>query len=294
LIANSADPVSTLPPLREIIRGHELAARKSLGQHFLLDLNLTRRIARLGGDLSVATIIEVGPGPGGLTRAILLEGAQRVIAVEKDRRCQEALQSLVEAADGRLTLVDADALALDSSTLGPPPRLIISNLPYNVGTPLLTGWLKQLAEDPEVYSRLVLMFQREVAERLVAAPGSKAYGRLAVLTQWLCKGHIALDIPAAAFTPPPKVASAVVVLDPRPKPLALCRLDLLENVTAAAFGQRRKMLRQALKTLGVAPIELLERSGVAETARAEELSIEQFCALARAYEHLSSFPCGTR
>lgn len=282
------DPVADLPPLRVVIKEHGLAARKSLGQHFLLDLNLTRRIARLAGDLQDSTVVEVGPGPGGLTRALLLEGAQRLVAIEKDRRCQEALGPLVAAADGRLTLIEADALSLSPTTLGPPPRLIVSNLPYNIGTLLLTGWLQQLAEDPEAYSRLVLMFQREVAERLVAAPRSKSYGRLAVLSQWLCRVRISMDLPAAAFTPPPKVASAVVTLDPRPEPLAPCRLRMLERVTAAAFGQRRKMLRQALRSLGVPPAVLLDSAGIAETARAEELAVEDFCALARGLERLEA------
>lgn len=282
------DPVEALPPLRVIIKDHGLGARKSLGQHFLLDLNLTRRIARLAGDLWEFSVIEVGPGPGGLTRALLLEGAQKVIAVEKDRRCRQALQSLLEAAAGRLRLIEGDALALDLEALGSPPRLIISNLPYNIGTALLTRWLQQLAADPGSIQRLVLMFQREVAERLVAEPRSKSYGRLAVLTQWLCEPHIALEVPATAFTPPPKVASAVVTLDPRPTPLAPCKLGFLERVTAAAFGKRRKMLRQSLRSLGVPSARLLEVTAIDETARAEELTIEDFCALARALERLEA------
>jgi len=278
------DPVAALPPLRSVIAEHGLAARKSLGQHFLLDLNLTRRIARSAGELAAGTVIEVGPGPGGLTRALLLEGARRVVAVEKDRRCGEALAPLLAAAGGRLTLLEADALTVDPAALGPTPRIIVANLPYNVGTALLTTWLQRLAESPGSLDRLVLMFQREVAERLVAAPRSKAYGRLAVLTQWLCQADIAFDVPASAFTPPPKVVSSVVRLQPRPAPLAPCGLRSLERVTAAAFGQRRKMLRQSLKSLGTPPGPLLAAAGLPETARAEELSVEDFCALARGLE----------
>ncbi|WP_438264069.1 16S rRNA (adenine(1518)-N(6)/adenine(1519)-N(6))-dimethyltransferase RsmA [Aquibaculum sediminis] len=283
----TSDPVAALPPLREVIAQHELAARKSLGQHFLLDLNLTRRITRLAAPMQGATVIEVGPGPGGLTRALLLEGAERLIAVEKDRRCQVALASLVEASDKRLSLIEADALRLPLADLGTAPRMIVSNLPYNIGTALLTAWLQQIAVDPAVLDRLVLMFQKEVAERLVAAPRSKAYGRLAVFTQWLCEADIVFDIPASAFTPPPKVVSSVVLLRPRAQPLAPCRLSDLERVTAAAFGQRRKMLRQSLKGLGVSPALLLQDSGIAETARAEELSVEEFCLLARKLQALS-------
>ena len=283
-----SDPIAELPPLRVIINDFALTARKSLGQHFLLDLNLTRRITRLAGDLREATVIEVGPGPGGLTRALLLQGAQHVIAIEKDRRCQEALQSLVNAADGRLTVIAADALTIDPGTLGPAPRLIVSNLPYNIGTPLLVGWLRLLAEEPRTIKRFVLMFQREVAERLVAQPRSKSYGRLTVLTQWLCYATITLNVPAAAFTPPPKVDSAVVTLEPRPAPLAPCRLRALERVTASGFGQRRKMLRQALRSLNVDPARLLQEAGIAETRRAEELTVEEFCALARGLERIEA------
>lgn len=278
------DPIAALPPLRSVIAEHGLAARKSLGQHFLLDLNLTRRIARCAGDLASGTVIEVGPGPGGLTRALLLEGAQRVVAIEKDHRCRDALAPLIQAAGGRLTLVEADALTVEPTDLGPAPRTIVANLPYNVGTALLTAWLQRLAQEPGCLDGLILMFQREVAERLIATPRSKAYGRLAVLTQWLCRADIAFDVPATAFTPPPKVVSSVVRLQPRPAPLAPCGLRSLERVTAAAFGQRRKMLRQSLKSLGTPPGSLLAAAGLPETARAEELSVEDFCALARALE----------
>lgn len=284
------DPVAALPPLRSVIAQHGLAARKSLGQNFLLDLNLTRRVARAAGDLSTGTVIEVGPGPGGLTRALLLEGARQVVAVEKDQRCQAALASLVEAAEGRLTLLEADALEVDPVELGPPPRIIVSNLPYNVGTALLTGWLHKLAGDPSCLDRLVLMFQREVAERLIAAPRTKAYGRLSVLTQWLCEVDKAFDVPPSAFSPPPKVISSVVRLKPRAQPLAPCGLRPLERLTGAAFGQRRKMLRQSLKSLGQPPAQLLLDTGIPETARAEELSVEEFCLLARQLEALEPQP----
>jgi 16S rRNA (adenine1518-N6/adenine1519-N6)-dimethyltransferase len=272
-----AGRLSGLPPLREVIRRFDLAARKSLGQHFLLDLNLTGRIARAAGDLSAGTVIEVGPGPGGLTRALLDAGAQRVVAIERDARCVAALADLVAASGGRLTLVEADALEVDVATLGPAPRRIVANLPYNVGTPLLIGWLGQI----DALAGLTLMFQKEVAERLTAAPGDEAYGRLAVLTQWLTVPRQLFDIPAAAFTPPPRVTSTVVGLTPRPAPLAPAERRDLEAVTAAAFGQRRKMLRASLRALGVDTQALLTAAGIEPTERAERLSVEAFCRLAR-------------
>ncbi len=277
-----ADPVAALPPLREVIARFGLAARKSLGQHFLLDLNLTGRIARSAGDLSRGTTIEIGPGPGGLTRALLLAGAGSVIAVERDERCREALAELATASGGRLEILEADALAVAAEGLGRPPRRIVANLPYNIGTPLLLGWLSALARDPAAFESLTLMFQKEVAERLSARPRSKAYGRLSVMSQWLCRVETLFDLPARAFTPPPKIDSSVVRLTPRPSPLAPAEAALLERVTAAAFGQRRKMLRQSLKSLGQDPRPLLAACGLAETARAEELSVEDFCALAEA------------
>jgi 16S rRNA (adenine1518-N6/adenine1519-N6)-dimethyltransferase len=274
-------PPPPLPPLREVIARHDLGARKSLGQHFLLDLNLTGRIARAAPALSQGCVIEVGPGPGGLTRALLAEGAARVIAVEKDRRCLDALAELAEAYPGRLEVVEGDALALDLTQLGAAPRQIVSNLPYNISTALLVAWLTALADNPQAFSALTLMFQKEVAERLVAAPRSRAYGRLSVLTQWLCHTRPLFDIPPRAFTPPPKVTSSMLSIRPRERPLAPARLEILEKVTAAAFGQRRKMLRQSLKSLCADPAALFEATGIAPTARAEELSVEEFCALAR-------------
>lgn len=275
------------PPLRDVIARYGLAARKSLGQHFLLDLNLTGRIARSAPDLSLGTVIEVGPGPGGLTRALLAEGARNVIAVEKDQRCLEALAELAALYPGRLTLVEGDALALGLQDLGTAPRQIVSNLPYNISTALLLGWLQALAFDPKAFAALTLMFQKEVAQRLTAKPGSRLYGRLSVITQWLCEVRPAFDIPPRAFTPPPKVTSTVLSLLPRRAPLAAARLERLEQVTAAAFGQRRKMLRQSLKPLFGNPSESIQSLGLAPTARAEELSVEAFCSLARLLEEQS-------
>ena len=267
-----------LPPLRDVIRRFELGARKALGQNFLLDLNLTRRIARTAAPLEDANIIEIGPGPGGLTRALLLEGAKHVTAIERDQRCIAALRELEAAFPGRLGIVEGDALQIDAARLVPAPRKIVANLPYNIATPLLIGWLGQVRE----FASLTLMFQKEVAARLAAAPGEDAYGRLSVLTQWLCSVKLAFDVPPQAFVPAPKVTSTVVHLTPRATPLATCDQPLLERVTAAAFGQRRKMLRQSLKSLGSDTAALIAAAGAAPTARAEELSIEQFCALARA------------
>jgi 16S rRNA (adenine1518-N6/adenine1519-N6)-dimethyltransferase len=267
-----------LPPLREVIRRHGLSARKTLGQHFLLDLNLTRKIARSAGEIGAGTVIEVGPGPGGLTRALLMEGARRVISIETDRRCLAALDEISAAFPGRLEVVAGDALEIDAAGLGEPPRRIVSNLPYNIGTALLLNWLRT----PEAFASLTLMFQKEVADRLLAPPGGKAYGRLSVLTQWLAEVRPLFEIPAAAFTPPPKVTSTVVQITPRPQPLCPASRASLERVTAAAFGQRRKMLRQSLKTVSPAPGALLAEAGIPETVRAEEVDIRGFCAMARA------------
>ncbi|MEQ8603403.1 MAG: 16S rRNA (adenine(1518)-N(6)/adenine(1519)-N(6))-dimethyltransferase RsmA [Marivibrio sp.] len=275
--------MAALPPLREVIAGSGLSARKGLGQNFLFDLNLTGKIARTAAPLDRGTVIEVGPGPGGLTRALLSEGATRVVAIEKDARCIEALAPLVEAADGRLVLLQADALTVDVEALGPPPRRIVANLPYNVATPLLIGWLKRA----ELFERLVLMFQKEVAERIVARPGDDAYGRLGVLTGWRAHAHIAFSLPPRAFTPPPKVESAVVDIEPRVPPPEDCRLADLEAVTAAAFGQRRKMLRRSLKTLTPAAETLIAETGLDPTARAETLTVADFAALARGWRRLS-------
>ncbi|MDF2763966.1 MAG: ksgA [Rhodospirillales bacterium] len=271
---------AALPPLREVIRRHGLSARKGLGQHFLLDLNLTRKIARAAGEIGAGTVIEVGPGPGGLTRALLLEGARRVIAIEADPRCLGALAEIGSAFPGRLEIIPGDALEVDAGVLGDPPRRIVSNLPYNVGTALLLNWLKS----PGAFAGLTLMFQKEVADRLLARPGTKNYGRLTVLAQWLTEIRPLFDIPAAAFTPPPKVTSTVLQITPRARPL--CRADraCLERVTAAAFGQRRKMLRQSLKSLSPSAGRLLKLAGVPETGRAEDIDIAGFCAIARALE----------
>ena len=267
------------PPLRDVIKRHGLAARRSLGQHFLLDMNLTRRIARAAGDMAGVTAIEIGPGPGGLTRALLETEATRVIAVERDARCVAALTELEAAADGRLEVVHADALEVDVAALsrGRPLR-VVANLPYNVATPLLIGWLRQA----EAFLSLTLMFQREVARRLAARPGDASYGRLSVIASWLCDVEILFDISPKAFVPPPKVTSSVVRLTPRPAPAAPARMPDLERVTAAAFGQRRKMLRSSLKPLFEDPVSVLESLNIPPTARAEELDVEAFCAIARA------------
>jgi 16S rRNA (adenine1518-N6/adenine1519-N6)-dimethyltransferase len=271
--------IDDLPPLREVIRRHDLAAKKSLGQNFLLDLNLTARIARAGGSLDGVDVVEIGPGPGGLTRALLALGARRVIAIERDERAVGALQEVAAHYPERLTIVADDALRFDPRPLLAGERArIVANLPYNIATPLLIGWLTAQPWPPW-YDRMILMFQREVAERLVAAPGSKEYGRLSVLVAWRCEAKILFDVAPTAFVPPPKVTSSVVRLDPRPQPLA-CDAELLQRVTAAAFGQRRKMLRQSLKSLGTDPLPLLDKVGIAPTARAEEIPVEGFVALA--------------
>jgi 16S rRNA (adenine1518-N6/adenine1519-N6)-dimethyltransferase len=273
--------IDDLPPLRDVIRKHDLTAKKSLGQNFLLDLNLTSRIARAAGPLKDTTVIEVGPGPGGLTRALLAAGAGRVIAIERDHRAIAALQEIADRYPGRLQIFEADATTFDPTPhLAGEPVRIVANLPYNIGTVLLVGWLT--AEPwPPYYDRLVLMFQREVAERLVAEPGSKSYGRLSVLSQWRTLPKILFDIAPSAFVPPPKVTSSVVELVPRPEPLP-CDRQALERVTEAAFGQRRKMLRQSLKSLGHDPFALLADAGIPETERAENVDIAGFVRLARA------------
>lgn len=268
-----------LPPLREVIARHGIGARRSLGQHFLLDLNLTGRIARSAGDLTQTTIIEIGPGPGGLTRALLEAGARRVVAIERDERCVNALAHLVAAYPDRLRIVAADALEVDLTTLCGPPRKIVANLPYNIGTALLLRWLMQA----DAFVDMTLMFQREVALRLIATPGTKDYGRLSVFTQWRCRARRLFDIPPSAFTPPPKVHSSVVQLVPIVEPQPAVPAAALERVTAAAFGQRRKMLRSSLKTLDVDVGALLERAGENPTARAEELDVARFGALTEAY-----------
>jgi 16S rRNA (adenine1518-N6/adenine1519-N6)-dimethyltransferase len=274
-----ADP-AVLPPLREVIARHGIAAKRSLGQNFILDLNVTRRIARAAGPLDTGTVIEVGPGPGGLTRALLEEGAAHVVAIERDRRCLAALAELAAAFPGRLELVEGDALKVDPAALAPAPRRIVANLPYNIATALLLRWLDRIGD----YQSLTLMFQREVAERLVATPRSPAYGRLSVIVQWLTEPKILFDLPPRAFVPSPKVTSSVVSLTPRATSLAPAEKGALERVTAAAFGQRRKMLRSSLKTLAVPVEPLFVSTGISPTARAEELAVADFCALARALQ----------
>ena len=266
------DAVNNLPPLRETIAALGLTATRKLGQNFLLDLNLTDKIARAAGDLTDSDVIEIGPGPGGLTRALVGRGARRVVAIERDARCIEALQPLVSAAGGRLNLIEGDALETDVVALTDAPRRIIANLPYNIATPLLIGWLKQA----DRFASFTLMFQHEVAARIVAKPGSKDYGRLSVLAQIVCEAKIALKLPPQAFTPPPKVHSSVVHLVPRPQVLA--PIDVIEKLTAVAFGQRRKMVRGTL--LPVTGAAALEAAGIAPTARAEEITIEQYAILA--------------
>ncbi|HEY7609399.1 MAG TPA: 16S rRNA (adenine(1518)-N(6)/adenine(1519)-N(6))-dimethyltransferase RsmA [Alphaproteobacteria bacterium] len=271
-----------LPPLRDVIARHDLAAKRGFGQHFLLDLNLTAKIARAAGDLARGTTVEIGPGPGGLTRALLDAGA-RVFAIELDRRCLPALAEIAAAYPGRLTVLEGDALTLDPAAECrarglPAPYRIVANLPYNVATPLLMGWLADIAR----YESLTLMFQKEVADRLAAKPRTKAYGRLAVAAQWRCTVERLFTLPPGAFVPPPKVESTVVRLVPRRAPLAPADPVLLERVTAAAFGQRRKMLRSSLKALGVPVEPLATAAGIDLTRRAETLDIAQFCALSRA------------
>ncbi|MEK9946395.1 MAG: 16S rRNA (adenine(1518)-N(6)/adenine(1519)-N(6))-dimethyltransferase RsmA [Alphaproteobacteria bacterium] len=271
------NPTTELPSLREVIRQHGLDARRSLGQHFLLDLNLTARIARAANVAKGQTVYEVGPGPGGLTRALLEAGA-RVIAVETDSRCVAALDMLSASFPGKLTIVEGDALAVDESALFAEGATIVANLPYNVSTTLLVKWL---TAGPSPFTDMTLMFQKEVADRILASPGNKTYGRLSVLAQWRCEVRRAFDIPARAFLPPPKVDSTVVRLTPSATPIDVKASDL-ERVTAAAFGQRRKMLRSSLKQIVDDPGGILRALGVEETKRAEDLSVEQFCALARA------------
>lgn len=275
-----------LPPLRDVIREYELRAKKSFGQNFLLDLNLTRKIARIPGDLADSVVYEVGPGPGGLTRGLLAEGAKRVVAVEMDRRCLQALDDVSVAYDGRLTIHQGDALDMQELELLRPQdgeiARIASNLPYNVGTQLLIKWLT-LEDWRPWFASLTLMFQREVAERIVAQPGTKAYGRLSVLAQWRGKVRIALHVPAAAFTPPPKVASAVIHYEPCEPIDTGVRLKDLELVVEKAFGQRRKMLRASLKALPVKVTDLLEAAGIEETKRAEDVSVADFVRLARCF-----------
>lgn len=275
--SNPADLIDALPALRDVIERAGLRARKGLGQNFILDLNVTDRIARAAGDLSSASVFEIGPGPGGLTRSLLRAGARKVVALEFDPRAVEALQDLKIAANGRLDIVQTDALEADLLVLdAPAPRVIVANLPYNIATPLLVGWLRQVRERPGAWDRFVLMFQREVADRLTASPGTKTYGRLGVLAQWLCDVERLFDLPPSVFVPPPAVISSVVRLIPRPLPQGAPSFESMESTTAAAFGQRRKMLRGTMK----GDLAALESCGIDPAARAETLSVAAFAALA--------------
>ena len=279
--------VDKLPPLREVIAAHGLAAKKSLGQNFLFDLNLTRKIARAAGANEGGVFYEVGPGPGGLTRALLSEGADKVIVVERDARCLPALEEIAKAWPGKLEIHSADAMELDEAAILPRGARVAANLPYNVGTALLIKWLTAEAWPPP-WASLTLMFQKEVAQRITAQPGGEHYGRLSVLAQWRCTAKILFDVNKGAFVPPPSVTSAIVRLEPRAKPLAPANLADLEKITAAAFGQRRKMLRQSLKSLGGEA--LLQKAGIDPTARPEDLRIENFATLARFHARESGHP----
>jgi 16S rRNA (adenine1518-N6/adenine1519-N6)-dimethyltransferase len=273
-------PIDDLPPLRDVIARHGIRAVKALGQNFLLDLNLTARIARSAGPLDGVTVIEVGPGPGGLTRALLAGKAAHVVAIERDPRCIAALAEIAEHYPGQVTVVQADALKSDMAHLARGPTRIVANLPYNIATPLLIGWLRAVPWPPW-YESMTLMFQREVAERIVAPPGSKSYGRLSVIAGWRCEAKILFDIEPRAFVPSPSVVSSVVRLVPRQTPLP-ADAAILERVTAAAFGQRRKMLRQSLRSLGPDPAELLAAAGIEGTRRAEEIDVAGFVGLTKA------------
>lgn len=271
-----------LPRLSEVIDRYGLSARKSLGQNFLLDLNLTRRIARTAGSLEGFTIIEVGPGPGGLTRALLMEGADKVVAIERDERALPALAEISSAWPGKLTVIHGDALSADwQSIAGQGPVKIVANLPYNIATPLLTGWLTRHSWPP-FWSSLTLMFQKEVAHRICAGVGDNAYGRLSIISQWRSDVVKMFDVSPQAFTPPPKVTSSIVHVTPRAEPVVDCDVAVLEKVTAAAFGQRRKMLRSSLKALGADPAALITQAGLEPTMRAEEVDVAGFCRLAKA------------
>lgn len=266
---------NALPPLREVVGRFDIAAQKSLGQHFLFDLNLTRRVVSVAGDLSGINVVEIGAGPGGLTRALLESNARHVYAIERDARAVAALRELAEHASGRLTIVDADALSLDLSGVSPPPRRVIANLPYNIGTQLLINWLTR-AED---FLGFTLMFQKEVAERITAQPGDSAFGRLSILTGWMADSAILFDIPPEAFVPAPKITSSVVHIRPLAAPRYPCDRAALEHVTRLAFGQRRKMLRASLKPIGGEA--LLTRAGIDPQCRPQDLDIAAFCHLAR-------------
>ena len=272
----------TLPPLREVIEAHGLRAKKALGQNFLLDLNLTSKIARQAGNLEHCDVLEIGPGPGGLTRGLLSEGARKVLAIEKDARCIPALEEIAAAYPDRLEILQGDALEIDPLAHLVPPIRVAANLPYNVGTELLIRWLTP-PQWPPYWQSLTLMFQKEVAQRITAQPGSKAYGRLSILAQWRCHAQIVMELPPEAFSPPPKIHSAVVHLEARETPAYPADAEKLSRVVAAAFNQRRKMLRAALKVLAKDAEARIETAGIAPTARAEEISIEDFCKLSAVF-----------
>jgi len=280
--------IDDLPPLRDVIARHGIRATRTLGQNFLLDLNLTSRIARAAGNLTSVTVVEVGPGPGGLTRALLAAGARRVVAIERDQRCLPALQEIATRYPGRLSVVNADALATDLRSFIDGPARIVANLPYNIATPLLIGWLTS-EPWPPWFDSMTLMFQREVGERIVAGPGSRNYGRLSIIAGWRCEASLLFHIPPRAFTPSPKVDSTLVRLVPRPRPLSVDH-HALERVTASAFGQRRKMLRQSLRSLGIDTQALLGAAGIDGTSRAEQIPIEGFVALANSFSAAERSP----
>ncbi len=270
---SSPDPPDSLPPLRDVIAAHGLRAKKALGQNFILDTNITDKIARQAGDLNGFSVFEIGPGPGGLTRSLIRSNAAKIIAVEFDERAVAALQGLPK---DKLEIVHGDALRLNLLPLAEAPRVIVANLPYNIATPLLTGWLKQIREQDDAFRSMTLMFQKEVADRIVAAPGSKIYGRLSILCQWLCDARVCFDLPPSAFTPAPKVSSSIVHFIPRAREANWPEFRALEKVTAAAFGQRRKMIRTTLKDYAAK----LDELGIDPTLRAENLTVQQFIELA--------------
>jgi 16S rRNA (adenine1518-N6/adenine1519-N6)-dimethyltransferase len=276
------EKIEQLPPLRDVIGRFGLMAKKNLGQNFLLDLNLTAKIARAAGNVTGKNIIEIGPGPGGLTRALLLTDAVAVYAIERDDRCVAALQELVDAADGRFHLLADDAMKVNLETVCPAPRVLAANLPYNIATTLLTNWFEQL----HLFDSMTLMFQKEVADRITADTRCKNYGRLSVLSQWLCAVEVAFELPPSAFTPPPKVTSSVVHFITRRDRTDGVEIKTMETVTAAAFGQRRKMLRQSLKRLNVDTEKLMEMADITPTARAEEIDVAGFIRLAQSYMKL--------
>ena len=277
-------PDDALPPLRDVIATHNLRAQRKFGQNFILDLNLTQRIARAGGDLSECTVIEIGPGPGGLTRGLLMSGAHKVIVIEADARFLPALEDIKAVYPDKLEIVQGDALQISPDSLTAEPYRIISNLPYNIATPLFTGWLENSWQGGEWAPRflsMTCMFQKEVAQRIAAAPGTDNYGRLSVLAGWLTQARILFDVDRQVFVPPPNVTSSIVHVEPRADPLARADPQTLSQVTAAAFGQRRKMLRASLKKICPSPSDILAAADIAETKRAEQLEIEEFCTLAR-------------